>query len=212
MKTWVLGLLMLFWMTISLSHEATQEINPFSSGKSHHTDNQWRASNNSTGQNRAFDVQGRGKKDDKIMHSMYMGMMMVKAFFSIIFMFVNGIFQLKSFGFSLLNAIINIGRFLMQYNQHHHEQKVVKLPTDWASSGYGYGSSAYGNSAYGNTAYGSNQNFQLYPSAYSHQEQYQPEIAPADKVYRVQSNQEGNLVANSMAYSAYAGKSAATRT
>ncbi|RZF41197.1 hypothetical protein LSTR_LSTR011578 [Laodelphax striatellus] len=211
MRTWVLGLLMLFWMTISC-HEATQDIKQLSSAKSYHSVDQWSNVNNSTGHSRAFDLQGRGKKDDKLMHSMYMGMMMVKAFFSIIFMFVNGIFQLKSFGFSLLNAIINIGRFLMQYNQQHHEQKVVKLPTDWASSGYGYGSSGYGSSGYANTGYG-NQNYQFYPSAYSHQEQYQPEVAPADKVYRVQSNQEGSSIANTMAYSGYASNNnAATRT
>ncbi|XP_075218061.1 uncharacterized protein LOC142322860 [Lycorma delicatula] len=145
---------------------------------------------------------GRAKKEDKMMASAYMGMMMTKAFFNIIFMFINQIFQLKSFGFSLLNAIINIGRFIIQYQQHVNQQtkhEVVKVQTqDWGvgSSGYGY----------------NGQGYQFYqPSGYGAQQTVD------DRVTRVSSSSgsQGNsntLHADNLAYSAYVNSNNGLRT
>lgn len=136
------------------------------------------------------------------MQSLYMAMMMSKSFFSIVFMFINQIFQLKSFGFNLLNAIINVGRFIIQYQQHvaaQQKKEVVKLQThDWAgSTGYGYSS--------GN-------NYQYYqPSSYSSSSQ-----SGNDRVTRMTSSAtndgNNNLHANNLAYSAYTSQNTGVRT
>ncbi|XP_046682736.1 uncharacterized protein LOC124369067 isoform X1 [Homalodisca vitripennis] len=62
----------------------------------------------------------RDKKMDKMMKDMYMAFMLAKNMIGFILMFVSPIIQIKGFGLSVINTLVNIARFVLQMQTAKH--------------------------------------------------------------------------------------------
>ncbi|XP_054281277.1 uncharacterized protein LOC128998947 [Macrosteles quadrilineatus] len=68
--------------------------------------------------------EGRGGKEEKMIQEMIQAMMLAKNMVSFALMFVSPIIQIKGFGLSVVNTLINIGRFLVQLQATHQMKQM----------------------------------------------------------------------------------------